>query len=185
MRYALILLFFAPTVALWVGCESSSPAPAAEAPATNPASSDIVEATPAAVTTRTTGEVLMLDVEALLQATAEEGEEVYGIQRDDVGQGWRTVDGRPVDEQVVQQWLGRFTPLEADDRYPDLAPDAVTSNVTHRLVFRFNDGSGRTLAMERRADGLAVVSQPNGPVFKLPADRLHDLVPSPETFRAD
>jgi hypothetical protein len=90
-----------------------------------------------------------------------------------------------VDEAFVEQWLGRFTPLEGDARYPDLVADSVTTNVTHRLVFRFTDGSGRTLAIEERADGLAVVSQPNGPVYKLPADGLGDLVPAPEELQAE
>jgi hypothetical protein len=181
MRHTLLL---AAAAALFLGCERS--APAAETPAADPVSSDIVEAMPATVTTaRAPDEVLRLDVRALLQATAEQNGEVYGIQRDDVEQPWRTIDGGAVDPEAVQRWLGLFTPLEADDRYPDLAPDAVLSDVTHRLVFRFNDGSGRTLAVQQRGDGLAVVSRPNGAVFRLPADRLDALVPPPEAFRAE
>jgi hypothetical protein len=177
MRFALTLLSVS---LLLTGCEERS-APDAEvrAPTTE------AETEPALVTATEPNEVLMLDVGALLQATAEEGDEVYGIRRAGAGEAWRLLNGGAVDEAFVEQWLGRFTPLEGDARYPDLVADSVMSGVTHRLVFRFTDGSGRTLAMERRADGLAVVSQSNGPVFRLPADRLDDLVPTPEDLQAE
>jgi hypothetical protein len=172
-------LFFACVLLSLTGCERSAPDAEAPAPTVE------AEAEPALVTAQGPDEVLMLDVGALLQATAEEGGDVYGIRRADAGQAWRLLNGGAVDEAFVQQWLGRFTPLEAAERYPDLEADSVTASVTHRLVFRFTDGSGRTLALEQRADGLAVVSQADGPVFKLPADRLGALVPAPEDLQAE
>lgn len=177
MRYALTLL----SISLFlIGCEERS-VPDAEAPAPTAEA----ETEPALVTATEPDEVLMLDVGALLQATAEEGDDVYGIRRAGAREAWRMLNGGAVDEAFVERWLGRFTPLEADDRYPDLVADSVMSDVTHRLVFRFTDGSGRTLAMEGRPDGLAVVSQPDGPVHKLPVDRLDALVPAPEDLQAE
>jgi hypothetical protein len=165
------------------GCEERAPVP--PPPAANPEASDIVERAPATVATRDSGEVLMLDVPHLLQASAEQGDEVYGIMRDNTTQPWFTLDGGPVDEQAVEAWLGRFTPLEAEGRYPDLTADQVQSDVTHRLVFRFDDGSGRALALEERPDGLAAVSQDDGPVFRLPAAQLDALVPPRSYFHAE
>jgi len=182
MRTSFIVLMLL-TAFLLGACEKPSPSPSS-APA-SPGNSDLVESASAPITTRAPGEVLMLDVPYLLQASAEEEGEIYGITRSNVDQPWRTLDGGPVDEQAVATWLGRFAPLEADDRYPDLDPDRVMSDVTHRLVFRFNDGSGRTLSLQERADGLAAISQADGPVFKLPAARLDELVPLPATLRAE
>lgn len=168
--------------ALLGACEEPAPTPP---PAANPEASDIVESRPATVTTRGPGEVLMLDVPHLLQASAEQGDEVYGITRDDTTQPWRMIDGGAVDEQAVAAWLSRFTPLEAEGRYPDLTAEQVRTNVTRRLVFRFDDGSGRALALEERDDGLAAVSQADGPVFRLPPERLDALVPPPSDLRAE
>jgi hypothetical protein len=174
---ALVLL----TAFLLGACEEPAPPP----PAASPENGDLVASASAPITPRAPGEVLMLDVQHLLQASAEEGGEIYGVTRSDATRPWRTLDSGAADEQAVAAWLGRFAPLEADDRYPDLDPDRVMSDVTHRLVFRFDDGSGRTLSLQERADGLAAVSQADGPVFKLPAALLDDLVPPPAALRAE
>ena len=177
---ALVLL----VAAMLLGA-GEEPAPSPAPSAADPETTDLVEPTPTSITTRAPGEVLMLDVQYLLQASAEEEGEIYGVTRSDANQPWRTLDGGAVDEQAVEAWLGRFTPLEADERYPDLTPDQVMTDVTHRLVFRFDDGSGRALSLQERADGLAAVSQVDGPVFKLPAARLDELVPPPAALRAE
>lgn len=171
-------------VTLWIGgCEERPPVP--PPPAANPEASDLVEETPATVTTREPGEVLMLDVPHLLQASAEQDGEVYGITRDNTSQPWFTLDGGVADAQAVEAWLGRFTPLDAEGRYADLAADSVIAKPTHRLVFRFDDGSARTLVLEERGDSLAAVSQADGPVFRLPASSLDALVPPLSYFRAE
>ena len=154
-------------------------------PAANPEASDLVEETPATVTTRESGEVLMLDVPHLLQASAEQGDEVYGIARATTSDPWFMLDGGAADAQAVAAWLDRFVPLDAEGRYADLAVDSVMADPTHRLVFRFDDGSARTLVLAVRGDSLAAVSQADGPVFRLPASSLDALAPPPSYFHAE
>lgn len=186
MRLALLhslALFLAASLLSACGEPSPPPSP----PAANPEASDLVEETPTAVTTRDPGEVLMLDVPHLLQASAERGGEVYGITRVTTNDPWFTLDGESVDAQAVESWLGRFTPLDAEGRYSDLPADSVMADPTHRLVFRFDDGSARTLALAlaARGDSLAAVSQADGPVFRLPASSLDALAPPPSYFHAE
>ena len=165
-----------PILALFLAACAGDPAPAPP-PAVPVESGD--------VTTRDPGEIIMLDLPHLLSVTAEQPDgELYGIRRDSVLQPWFTLDGAPVNEEAVEAWLTRFTPLEATGRYPDLAAEAITTEPAQRLVFRFDDGSARTLALAPQDDGLAVVSQPNGPVFRLHASVLRELVPEPAALYA-
>lgn len=174
-----------PLVAALLFSACADPAPTSPPPAANPEASDLVEEAPAAVTMREAGEVLMLDVPHLLQASAERSGEVYGITRVETSQPWLTLNGGAADVQAVEAWLDRFMPLDAEGRYADLTADSVMVDPTHRLVFRFDDGSGRTLALAARGDSLAAVSQADGPVFRLPASILDALVPPPSHFQAE
>ncbi|MDX1530732.1 MAG: hypothetical protein R3362_04330 [Rhodothermales bacterium] len=135
-------------------------------------------------TVRDSGEVIRLDLAHVLTATLPNAT-VGNVQS---GGGMELLVGddvEAVDEAAVRAWLRRYAPLEADGRYAGLDARELYNDPDQRVSFAFDDGSSRTVAFTRRGDSLAVVSQLDGPVFRLPARRLPELVPDPATLRAD
>ena len=51
------------------------------------------------------------------------------------------------------------------------------------MTFLFTDGSARTVYFQKQPDGLAAVSQPDGPVWRLATEAFRDLVPRAAALR--
>ena len=170
------LLLLAPLALALAAC-GSDPAPeAADAQASGgapPVTEDVTEppgpvAGPNEVLTLDPADVGVVTVTSegdSYDVSPERGEVVFGI------------DGRPAAPEAVQTWLARFAPLEATGRYDDAAPEALEQDYTALLVFTFSDGSARSLYLQTREDGVAALSQPDGPVWRLEPGAYADLVP--------
>jgi len=126
-------------------------------------------------------EVLALDTAFVGAVIVERGDGAYTV---DVVEGQVTAaDGAaPLDRAALGRWLARLAPLRAEGRFDDLTPQAVQNGADATLDFAFTDGSGRTVSFLRHADGVAAVSQDDGPVWRLAADALDALVPDPATL---
>ena len=117
-------------------------------------------------------------------ATVQDAEDTYdvNIARMEILDGIDTSGASP---QAVRRWLARFQPLAGAGRYDDLDPAVVQEGYTSLVTFLFSDGSAQTIYVQRQPDGLAVLSQPDGPVWRLAPEALRDLVPRADALRAD
>ncbi|OZC02973.1 hypothetical protein [Rubricoccus marinus] len=191
MRYLL------PFALLLLAACGSDPAP--EAPATGdvevtsnetatgavpPRIGDI--AGPEAAPTREAGpnEVVFVEVGQVGVVTVESAEGAYDVNLDrmDVREG---IDAGAASPEAIDAWLARFAPLEGAGTYRDMTPADVQANYTAVITFVFVDDSGRTLFLQERPDGVAVVSQPDGPVWRLAPEAYADLVPLASRLRTN
>lgn len=117
-----------------------------------------------------------IDPSFLLRATLSRGGQAYRLEKVD---GRWEVDGR---RARVGSWLGLYAPLRADGRATGIVPDSLIFSPDAQVSFFFTDGSGRVVSFGRTGDSLAVVAQPNGPVYRLPPSRLDALVPPAEAL---
>lgn len=102
----------------------------------------------------------------------------------DQGMVIESIDSAPVDRAAVDAWLAQFAPLDGEATFEGVDPDEVQQDYTSLLTFLFTDGSARDVWLQRRDDGLAVLTRSGGRVFRLPASRYRDLVPEVEALRA-
>ena len=156
--------------------DPSTPPGPADAPAADLAPTDPTAVTLPSTLAPDSGVVVDIDPAFLRRATLSRDGRLYRLDR--VGERWE-VGGRPAD---VGAWLARYAPLRADGRVAGLPPDSVVFAPDAQVSFFFDDGSGRVVSFRRRGDSLAVVARPNGPVYRLPPERLDALVPPAETF---
>lgn len=138
------------------------------------------EAEPSVVTGPT--ETFRIEPGQVGVVTVQDGMKTYDVN---LGRGIVLDDGEaPLDEAAAQAWLSRFAPLDAGTPYEGVTADEVESGYTSLLTFLFTDGSARTLWIERRDDGLAVLTRSGGDVTRLPADDFRRLVPEASSLAA-
>ncbi len=130
------------------------------------------------------GEIVNVNASEIGVATVQDEEETYDVNmgRMELLDG---IDASPASPEAVRSWLARFEPLASAGRYDDLTPEAVREGYTSLVTFLFSDGSAQTLYLQRQPDGLAVLSQPDGPVWRLTPEALRDLVPLANDLRAN
>jgi hypothetical protein len=141
------------------------------------------ELTDAPPSPRRQGESIRLDPPLVIGATVERGGVEYDVQRRPRLQTSEGGKITPASAQAVDAWLARFAPLEAEGRLSDPVPQAVRERATHRVDFRFEDDTIRSVFFLQEGGRLAVISQADGPVFSLPPGRLEELVPPAEALR--
>lgn len=125
------------------------------------------------------GVIVNLDVAFVTQVTVTRGGTTYSAS---VAEGTVGVNGDVV-PAALGPWLARYAPLRAEGVVAGLAPDSLILAPDAQVSFRFSDGSGRVVSFRNRGDSVAVVSQPAGPVYRLPAGHLDALAPPAEALR--
>ena len=171
------LLLLAPLALALAACGSDDAAPTPEASGeapTPPATEDVTEAPPPRVAGP--NEVLYLDPEEVGLATVTSGGDSYDVNPE-LGEVVLGIDGRDAAPEAVREWLGRFAPLDAAGTYDDLDPATLEQDYTALIVFTFSDGSARNLYLQEREDGVAALSQSDGPVWRLEPGVYDGLVP--------
>ena len=141
---------------------------------------------PEAGPTREAGpnEVVFVEADELGVVTVESGDDTYDVDiaAGDVRMG---IDSGAVSQEALDSWLAGFSPLEAMGRYPDLRAEDIMGAYSAILTFVFVDDSGRTLFFQKQPDGVAVVSQADGPVWRLAPEAYRSLVPLVSDLRAN
>ena len=173
LRRLLALAFLLPLAACGGKHQSASSPDAQRASQGRPAATDSLAADPHVV--------VNIDPAYLLRVTLARDGRQYTA---DVIDGRLEMEGRDVGASLAA-WLQRYAPLRADGRIarPGLDPDSLVLHSDAQVSVFFDDGSGRVVSVRRLGgDSLAVVSRPEGPVFRLGADRLDALVPPPEAL---
>jgi hypothetical protein len=129
------------------------------------------------------GEIIRLEPERVVGFSVTREGQMYDVERTPEAQ--LTQDGRPgpASAGAIQQLLARYTPLEAQAVLPNVDAGVVTQQPTHRVLFHFDDESTRDVAFLQHGDFAAVVSQPEGPVYRISAAQLAELVPPPAAMR--
>lgn len=128
-------------------------------------------------------EVVRIDPTLVGVATVEDSLDTYDVDLEQMNLMLGEVVSE-VDSAAVYEWLARFAPLEADGTYDDLDPASFELDYTSLVTFLFEDGSVRTLYVQKQTDGLAVVSQLNGTVWRVAPEALRDIVPTAASLGA-
>lgn len=94
-------------------------------------------------------------------------------------------DTTALDSVTVRRWLERFSPLAADGVYDSVEPASVQNNYGASVTFVDGADVSRTLFFQRQEDGIAVVVEPEGPVWRVSPEAFASLVPPASDFRSN